>query len=261
MSTTPIRALCVIGLLCSTAFAQTLQMKPAESPFKDKIVESYSDASDPITHQPRVLHWGDLKPSDFGPSLINFNDSGLCRRCVALFGGGRSQGRDGARQRHNDSNASRPSCTRGGPQGASLAVSAQGPSEWRRRRPGVRLFLRFPVQLLDAPAEAGVARRTRLHDLVTRQLRLASKRATQSPLASLYRQRKRHKVRARLLRSQVLRQQHGKVHEPGLECASRACFVREARQSAVTQSLQLRRHCLCSTTNVRTHFAVAFASC
>jgi hypothetical protein len=35
----------------------------------------------------------------------------------------------------------------------------------------------------------------------------------------LYRQRKRHRIRSRLLRSQIVRRQHGEVHEPRSFCA------------------------------------------
>lgn len=50
---------------------------PTTSPFVNRVVDSYSDSNDPVTNEKRILHWGDLKPNDFGPRAIQFSDDGL----------------------------------------------------------------------------------------------------------------------------------------------------------------------------------------
>jgi len=50
---------------------------PAASPFADKTVLSYSDSTDPVTKQKYVIRWGDLKPKDFGPRSVAYDDAGL----------------------------------------------------------------------------------------------------------------------------------------------------------------------------------------
>ena len=49
----------------------------SSSTFVDKTVDSYSNSIDPVTNEKRIIHWGDLKPDDFGPRAIQFSDEGL----------------------------------------------------------------------------------------------------------------------------------------------------------------------------------------
>jgi hypothetical protein len=62
-----------LTLIAITARAQS----PTPSPFADKVVTSYADGTDPVTRQPEIIHWGDLKPNDFGPRTLSFNDTGM----------------------------------------------------------------------------------------------------------------------------------------------------------------------------------------
>ncbi len=55
----------------------------------------------------------------------------------------------------------------------------------------------------------------------------------------LYRQRKRSRVRTRLLRGQVLQQCHREVLQPGLGQQARSCTVLFARQSAKPEPLHV----------------------
>jgi hypothetical protein len=65
----------VTAALVPTAFAQSPSV--ASSPFADKVVDSYANGTDPVTKQPEIIHWGDLKPNDFGPRSITFSDAGM----------------------------------------------------------------------------------------------------------------------------------------------------------------------------------------
>ncbi len=53
------------------------QPRPSVASFADRQVTSYSDSRDPVTKEQRILHWGDLKPDDFGPRVIKFSVEGL----------------------------------------------------------------------------------------------------------------------------------------------------------------------------------------
>jgi hypothetical protein len=67
----------LLPLIAITLNLAAHAQSPTQSPFADKIVTSYADGTDPVTKEPEIIHWGDLKPNDFGPRAITFSDAGI----------------------------------------------------------------------------------------------------------------------------------------------------------------------------------------
>ena len=67
------RSLLALSMVCCAVVARG-QSVPG---FADKVVDSYSNQKDAVTHEEPVIHWGDLKRDDFGPRKIQFSDEGL----------------------------------------------------------------------------------------------------------------------------------------------------------------------------------------
>jgi hypothetical protein len=64
-----------VAVLVPATFAQAPSV--AASPFADKAVDSYASGTDPVTKQPEIIHWGELKPDDFGPRAVTFSNAGM----------------------------------------------------------------------------------------------------------------------------------------------------------------------------------------